>query len=92
VRSGGDGGVDDTPANLVAVEAVLERDFDLRLARSGHEAISMLLARPDVDVISMDLQMPGMDGFEAAAQIKKLPGCEDIPIVSSPPSTRKTRT
>lgn len=73
--------VDDTPANLIAVEAVLERDFDLRFARSGTEAITMLEQRPDVDVILMDLQMPGMDGFEAAAQIKKLPGCEEIPIV-----------
>jgi CheY-like chemotaxis protein len=73
--------VDDTPANLVAVEAVLEREFDLRFARSGPEAISQLEQRSDVDVILMDLQMPGMDGFEAAAQIKKLPGCEEIPIV-----------
>jgi len=73
--------VDDTPANLVAVEAVLERDFELHLARSGAEAIAMLQARPDVDVILMDVQMPVMDGFEAAAQIKKLPGCGEIPIV-----------
>ena len=73
--------VDDTPANLVALEAVLEREFDLRFARSGPEAIEMLEQSPDVDVILMDLQMPGMDGFEAAARIKKLPGCDDLPIV-----------
>ena len=73
--------VDDTPANLVALEAVLERDFEVRTARSGDAAITMLCARPDVDVILMDLQMPGMDGYEAAAAIKKLPHCEDIPIV-----------
>ena len=29
----------------------------------------------------MDLQMPIMDGFEAATRIKKLPSCEEIPIV-----------
>lgn len=73
--------VDDTPANLVALEAVLERQFELRFARSGPEAIALLKQAPDVDVILMDIQMPAMDGFEAASQIKKLDGCEDIPII-----------
>jgi PAS domain S-box-containing protein len=73
--------VDDTPANLVALEAVLEKEFDLRVARSGAEAIAMLQARCDVDVILMDVQMPGMDGYEAASQIKRLPGCAETPIV-----------
>lgn len=73
--------VDDTPSNLVALEAVLEREFDLRCARSGQEAIAMLQRQPDVDVILMDLQMPIMDGFETASRIKKLPECQDIPIV-----------
>lgn len=73
--------VDDTPANLIALEAVLERDFELRFAQSGQEALTLVQQPPAVDVILMDLQMPVMDGFEAASRIKKLPGCEDIPIV-----------
>lgn len=73
--------VDDTPSNLVALEAVLDREFDLRFAKSGREAIELLEKSHDVDVILMDLQMPGMDGFQAAAKIKQLPGCAEIPIV-----------
>ena len=73
--------VDDTPANLVALEAVLENDFELRFASSGKEALAKLEADPDVDVILMDLQMPGMDGFECASRIKKLVTCTEIPIV-----------
>lgn len=73
--------VDDTPMNLVAIEAVLEREFELRFARSGPEAIASLQADPDVDVILMDLQMPDMDGYEAASLIKHLEHCADIPIV-----------
>lgn len=73
--------VDDTPSNLVAVEAVLERDFELVFARSGPEAIATLQKRSDIDAVLMDLQMPVMDGFQAAAEIKKLPGCSDLPIV-----------
>ncbi len=73
--------VDDTPANLIALEAVLQRDFELVFANSGAEAIALLETRPDMDVILMDLQMPGMDGFQAAKRIKAMPGCDDIPIV-----------
>jgi CheY-like chemotaxis protein len=73
--------VDDTPGNLVALEAVLDRDFSLVFARSGAEAIEVVRDRRDIDVVLMDLQMPVMDGFEAASRIKKLPGCADLPIV-----------
>ena len=73
--------VDDTPANLVALEAVLDAEFELRFARSGAEALESLRANPDVAVILMDVQMPNMDGYEAAARIKRMPGCEEIPIV-----------
>lgn len=73
--------VDDRPANQLAVAAVLERDHDVVLAASGEEAIRLLKIRRDIDVILMDVQMPGMDGFEAAAAIKKMPECSDIPII-----------
>jgi len=73
--------VDDRPANQLAVAAVLERDHDVVLAASGEEAIRLLKIRHDIDVILMDVQMPGMDGFEAAAAIKKMPECSDIPII-----------
>ncbi len=73
--------VDDTPGNLVALEAVLDRDFEVIQAGSGQRAIEILRQRSDIVVVLMDIQMPIMDGYEAAARIKKIPGCEDIPIV-----------
>ena len=73
--------VDDTRANRVALDAVLARDFDLRLADSGAKAIELLEQAHDVDVVLMDVQMPVMDGYEAALRIKQLPGCHDLPIV-----------
>lgn len=73
--------VDDTPGNLVALEAVLDRDFELIFANSGLKAIAILQQRTDIAVILMDVQMPVMDGFEAAERIKKLPDAHDIPIV-----------
>jgi CheY-like chemotaxis protein len=73
--------VDDQRANLVALDAVLGRDHNMIFANSGLEAIELLEERTDIDVILMDLQMPGMDGFETASRIKKMQGCEDIPVV-----------
>jgi CheY-like chemotaxis protein len=74
--------VDDKRANLIALEATLGDDYNVKFAHSGREAIDLLVGRPDaVDLILMDVQMPEMDGFEAASQIKKLPECESIPII-----------
>ena len=73
--------VDDQPANLVALDAVLSADFNVIRASSGEQALLVLQSRCDVDVILMDVQMPGMDGFETASKIKQLPGCKDVPIV-----------
>jgi CheY-like chemotaxis protein len=73
--------VDDTAGNLVALEAVLDADFEVVPAGSGARAIEILQQRSDIAVILMDIQMPLMDGYEAAQRIKKLPRCQDIPIV-----------
>jgi CheY-like chemotaxis protein len=73
--------VDDYQPNLVALQAVLSGEYNLVLANSASEAISVLLSRQDIDIILMDVQMPDMDGFEAAAEIKRIKDAEDIPII-----------
>lgn len=73
--------VDDTPENLIAMEAVLG-DLDQRLvkATSGHEALRLLL-REEVAVILLDVNMPGMNGFETAALIRNRKQTEHVPII-----------
>jgi CheY-like chemotaxis protein len=73
--------VDDKQANLLALAAVLESDYELLFANSGAEAITLLKARGGVDVILMDVHMPDMDGFETASRIKKLEALQNIPII-----------
>jgi CheY-like chemotaxis protein len=73
--------VDDNEANLLALEAVLEEDCDVVRASSGAEAISVLEGRPDIDVILLDVLMPELDGYGTAERVRKIKGCEDIPIV-----------
>jgi CheY-like chemotaxis protein len=74
--------VDDRPANLLALEAVLgDKDYTLLKAQSGAEALTLLSHNPDVALILLDVQMPVMDGFEVARRIKAVPDWHDIPVI-----------
>ena len=58
--------VDDYPANLAALEAILEPlGHRLLKASSGRQAIA-LAAREELAVVLMDVHMPGLDGFKTA--------------------------
>src|SRR5690242_6210406 len=73
--------VDDQPANLVALEAVLRvLEQRLVLARSGEEALRRLLSE-DFALILMDIQMPGLSGIETAAMIRGREKTRHIPII-----------
>jgi CheY-like chemotaxis protein len=74
--------VDDKPANLLALEAVLDTpEYKIIRAQSGAGALEQLRAHPDVALILLDVQMPGMDGMETARRIKLMSGYQDIPII-----------
>lgn len=73
--------VDDTPANLLALEVILEGlGQHLVKAQSGKDALRYLMDH-DVAIILMDVQMPGLDGFETAELIRKRPRTQHTPII-----------
>jgi two-component system, sensor histidine kinase and response regulator len=73
--------VDDTPANLVALEALLEGlACQLVSAGSGNEALRQLL-RHDFAVMLLDVQMPEIDGYEVARYARGNPATRDVPII-----------
>src|SRR5512135_3737821 len=73
--------VDDSPANLMALETVLaDLGQNLVKARSGAEALRHLLER-DFAVIVLDVNMPDMSGFEVAALIRQRPRTQHTPVV-----------
>jgi hypothetical protein len=73
--------VDDTPENLVSLEAALAGlQEDLVLAQSGKEALRHLL-HDDFAAILLDVRMPEMDGFETAELIRSRPRSRQIPIL-----------
>ena len=73
--------VDDRPANLMALEALLE-PLGERLVRaeSGTEALWRLLEE-EFALVLLDVQMPGLDGFQVASMLRERPATRHIPII-----------
>ena len=73
--------VDDQPANVRLLEAILmPRGYDVRTASSGEEALAAL-DREDVDLVLLDIVMPGIDGYEVCRRIRVRPGTAYLPVV-----------
>jgi two-component system sensor histidine kinase/response regulator len=73
--------VDDKPANLVALEAMLQGlGQTLIKANSGREALKWLLTH-DFAVVLLDVKMPDMDGFETATLIRQRDKSRHTPII-----------
>lgn len=74
--------VDDNPANLKLIGALLAEQVEKTLlCESGEEAI--VLARDNVlDMILMDIQMPNLDGIRASELIRQMPHHNSTPIVA----------
>ncbi len=73
--------VDDKPANIVALEAVLNSPaYRIISASSGLDALAVL-EQEEVALILLDIQMPGIDGYETARRIKANERWKDIPII-----------
>lgn len=73
--------VDDRPENLLALEVMLARNYDLIKATSGKEALKILLKEQDFALILMDVFMPSMDGLETATLIRQSERLKYIPII-----------
>jgi signal transduction histidine kinase len=73
--------VDDTPAKLVALDAILA-PLQQNVVRggSGREALRLLL-KQDFALILLDVRMAEMDGLETAALIRQRRASEHTPII-----------
>jgi CheY-like chemotaxis protein len=72
--------VDDHPDNLLVLEALLGRTYELFEAHSGEEALD-LLGEKAVDVVLLDIEMPGIDGYETTRRIKQIPQFQETPVI-----------
>lgn len=73
--------VDDHPANVLAVEAILEPlGRPIVKASSGEEALRRVLD-DDFAVILMDVQMPGLDGFATVSILRERERTRLTPVI-----------
>jgi DNA-binding NtrC family response regulator len=54
--------VDDEQRLLESIAVLLRKEFDVKIATSGAEALQLLLEMKDVAVVVSDFRMPNMDG------------------------------
>ncbi len=74
--------IEDHPADLKLMNAVLQMEGHVVCERvSAEDAVGTIAAAPP-DVILLDLRLPGMDGVALIRQLKGNPETRHIPIVA----------
>jgi len=74
--------VDDREDNLLSVQSILEPGgYQFVKARSGREALKVLLSQIDFALILMDVNMPNLSGFQTASLIYEREKLRNIPII-----------
>jgi class 3 adenylate cyclase/CheY-like chemotaxis protein len=73
--------VDDVPANVRLLEAILEpAGYAVSSASSGPDALERVVAEPP-DLVLLDVQMAGMNGYEVCRRIREHEPTELLPVV-----------
>ena len=74
--------VDDNPANLKLITALLQERVDAVVScTNGQDAIEQARQR-HFDIVLMDIQMPHMDGVTACKEIKQLELNQNTPVIA----------
>ncbi|MFQ5901274.1 MAG: sigma-54-dependent transcriptional regulator [Thermodesulfobacteriota bacterium] len=74
--------VDDEDGAREALELLLEDEYKVLSANSGHKAIGVF-GSESVDLVLLDISMPNMDGIETLSKLKELDGDIDVIMVSA---------
>jgi response regulator RpfG family c-di-GMP phosphodiesterase len=64
--------VDDEPQVLEGLSVNLRRQFEVRTATGGPEALALLTQEPPFEVVMSDMRMPGMDGAAFLAKVREV--------------------
>lgn len=72
--------VDDQPINIQVMHQIFGGDYQVFMATSGAQALTLCKANPP-DLVLLDIVMPGMDGFAVCSQLKADETTGNIPVI-----------
>jgi len=73
--------VDDEPTNVAILNAMLNKQYKIKVALNGHDAIKVANTIPYPDLILLDVVMENMDGFEVCTRLKQNQSTRNIPVI-----------
>lgn len=73
--------IDDSPENTQLLAQALVENYEILVANSGKEALTIVQQIPTPDIILLDLSMPDMSGYEVCKQIQLEENTMAIPII-----------
>jgi putative two-component system response regulator len=73
--------VDDTTANLMLMNDLLNPLYTVKVASSGARALKIANSGTPPDLILLDIMMPEMDGYEVCRRLKSSPATRDVPVI-----------
>ncbi|MEI8395434.1 MAG: response regulator [Rhodospirillaceae bacterium] len=73
--------VDDLRLNLAIIKSTLSRDYLVKEASNGKQALDIVGSGEPPDLILLDIMMDGMDGYEVCRALKSNEASRDIPVI-----------
>ena len=74
--------IEDNEQNLYLERFILEKNGHAILEAHNGETGIALAAQARPDLILLDIQLPGLDGYAVARELRRNPGCANIPIIA----------
>lgn len=72
--------VDDEPVNVILIQTILEKDYDIIPAYNGKQALEKIRTNAP-DIVLLDIMMPVISGYEVCEKIKQQGSTQFIPVV-----------
>ncbi len=72
--------VDDDPLNVKLLEVFLSKDYIVRMAYNGSDALDIIESE-HIDLVLLDIMMPGINGYEVCRRIKASETTRSIAVI-----------
>lgn len=73
--------VDDERIHRRLLSELLNKDYEVIIAKNGKQSLQRIETNPDIDLILLDIMMPEMDGYETCVRLKGSSSTSKIPII-----------